>query len=86
MHAAAESRTDQDPQCAREKTKLCRQHGPNQRSRPGDRRKMMSKHHPPIRRDVIFVVISQNCRCGTLLVKDEHFCCEPFTVETVADR
>src|SRR5204863_9828363 len=77
---------DQDPESARKKAKLRSQHGANQWSGSGNRRKMMSKHHPAIRWHVIFVVISHNCRRGALLIQHEHFGREPFAVKTVADR
>jgi hypothetical protein len=86
VYAAAESRADQDPESAREKTKLRRQHGANQRSGSGNRCKMMSKNHPAIRWHIILIVVSQNCRRGALLIQNEYFGCEPFAVKTVANR
>src|SRR6266446_3186604 len=86
MDSAAEGRADQDPECARKKTKLRRQHRSNERPRPSNCRKVMSEYHPPIRWHIIFIVILQNCRCGTLFIQHEHLCRQPAAIKTVADR
>src|SRR5215469_15662245 len=68
MHTASERRADQDPECAWEEPKLCRQNGTNQRTRTSDCRKMMPENHPSIRRDVILAIVLKDSRRSPLFV------------------
>ena len=68
VHSAAKRRADQNPKGAGQKTKLCRQYRPNERTRPGDSREMMAKHHPAIRRDEILAIVANERRRGALVV------------------
>ena len=68
VHAPAQRGPDQDPESAGQEPKLRREHGTNQRSRPGNRRKMVAEHHPPIGRDIIFVIILQHRRRSAPLI------------------
>ena len=86
MDTAAERRADQDPESAGKKTKLRRQDGTNQRPRTGDGCKVVPENHPAVCWHIILVVVLQQRRCGTLLIEHEHFCGQPFTVKTIADR
>src|SRR5207248_9545712 len=85
-HAAAESRTDQTPKPARQKSELRRQHRPDQRPWPGDGSEMMSKNHPAVRRHEIFAVVLHQSGSGALVIKQEHFAREPLRIETITDR
>ena len=68
MNGAAERGADQNPKCSRQKTKLRREHRPNQRSRAGDRSEMMAEDHPAICRHKIFAVVFYNRGRRTLVV------------------
>ena len=85
VHAAAERCTNQDPESAGQKPKLRRQHRTDQWPGSGNCRKVMAENHPAIRWHIIFTVILQDCRCGALLIKHEHLCCQPFAVEAIAN-
>ena len=84
--AAAKRRADQNPKRAGQKTKLRRQHRPDQRARPGDRREMMAEHHPAICWNEILPVILHDRWRGAFVIENQHFRRQPFAVEAVADR
>ena len=86
VHGAAERGADQNPKCARQKSKLRGEHRPNQWPRSGDRCEMMTEHHPAIGRDKVFPIIPNDSRRRPFIVQDQHLGRQPFAVETIADR
>ncbi len=71
MHAAAQRRANQDPKRPRQVTKLRREHRTDQRTWTGDRRKVMAKRHPAIRRHEIFPVFLHDGWRRPLVVQTE---------------
>ena len=85
VHAASERRADQNPKRAGQETKLSCQHRTHQRSRTGNRRKVMPENHPAICGHIVLAVVLQDCRCGSLVVEHQYLCRQPFAVKTIAD-
>ncbi len=85
MHATAERRTDQNPERAGQETKLRRQHWANQRSRPGDCRKMVAENHPAICGHEVFAIVPNNRGRGALIIQHQHFGREPLAVKPITD-
>ena len=72
LHRPRQAHADHDPQQPRQIPKLRRQHRPNQRPRPTDRRKMMPKQHPPIRRMIILSIIHPHRRRHARIIQRRH--------------
>ena len=68
VHCAAKRRADQNPKRSGQKSELRRQHRTDQRSRSGDRREVMTKNHPTIRRNEIFAIVFDHRRRGALVI------------------
>ena len=86
VNRAAKCGPDQNPKCARQKTKLRREHRPDERSRPGDGGEVVTENHPAIRRHEIFAVVLHDGRRRSLIVEQKYLGRQPFAVKTIADR
>ena len=85
VHRAAKHRPDQDPQQPRQIAKLRRQDGPDERARPGDRRKVVPEYDPAMRGDVIPAVGMDRRGRGAQLVEREHLRHQPRGMESIGD-
>ena len=85
LHRAAEHDADQNPQRAGQITELRRQHRPDQRPRPGDRREVMAEDDPLVRLDEILAVVVDFARRGAAVIEHQHARGNPFRVKPVAD-
>src|SRR5262249_4136462 len=80
------SDTDENPKCAWEVTELSRQHRPDERAGPGNRREMMAKNDPLVRADKILSVIVYFARGGAFIVQHQDARGNPLGIEAVANR
>jgi hypothetical protein len=86
MHPSSERRTDQNPKHTGQIPELRGKHRPHQRSRTGDRRKMMSEDNPPIGRHEILSVKMGHRWSRTVSIQYQHLGDKPFAVKPVRDR
>src|SRR5439155_20066157 len=43
------------------------------------------ENHPAICGHIVLAVVLQDCRCGSIVVKNQYLCRQPFAVKTIAD-
>jgi hypothetical protein len=73
MNGPREHRADQNPQRTRQIPILRRQHGPNQRSGSGNRRKMVAEEHVLVGRVIVMPVTKLMRGRRTPRVQHRHF-------------
>src|SRR5205814_9765844 len=77
---------DQNPQRPRQVSELRCEHRPNQRSRPGDRSKVMSENNPFVRGKKIPPVLQALRRSGSLRIKPKNFSRDELAVKAISER
>ncbi len=85
VNATAERGADENPERTGQITELRRKHRPYEWPRPRDGGKVMTEYDPRIRFDIVPPVIMHARGSGTLLVENEYFCDEPFTIKAIRD-
>ncbi len=83
LHRAGEDRADQDPERAGQVAELRREHRPDQRTGPRDRREMVAEQHPLVRGVEIAPVGARDRRRRPAVVEREDFGGEERAVETI---
>src|SRR5438045_5201260 len=86
LYAPAKYSADQNPQRPRQGSELCCEHRPNQRSRPGDRSKVMSENNPFVRGKKIPPVLQALRRSGSLRIKPKNFSRDELAVKAISER
>ncbi len=85
MDGSAHNDTNQQPEKSRQVSELCGKHRPDERSRAGNGREMVSEQNPFVRRIVILTVIELMSRCGAVIIQGKDFCGDERAVVPVRD-
>ena len=86
MHRAAHCRADEDPEEAGKVAELRREHGADERSRPGDGGEVVAEKHPLVRGLEVRPVLEPVRRRAVPAVERKHFRREKGAVEAVHEH
>ena len=86
VHGAGQADAGHEPDEPGQETELGGEHGPDERSRAGDRREMMAEQHPLVRRHEVVAVLLRVRRRDARVVERHHLGGQERAVVAIGDR